>query len=163
MTVLFMRSACRLNTDVGRLLLVLVIPATLAAQLPDGPGKAETVKLCGQCHEVERSISLRQDREGWQTTLNKMTGLGAKFPDKEAAIVVEYLAKHFPGDERPRINVNKAAAIELESGLSLRRSQAAAILQYREKNGPFKSLDDLKKVPGIDPAQLDSKKDRLTF
>ena len=37
------------------------------------------------------------------------------------------------------------------------------LIQYREKNGPFKSIADLKKVPGIDPAKIDAKKDRITF
>ena len=54
-------------------------------------------------------------------------------------------------------------AIDLESGLSLRRSQAAAIIQYREKNGPFKSIEELKKVPGIDIEKIEAKKDRLVF
>ena len=71
--------------------------------------------------------------------------------------------KHFPAEDVPRLNVNKATAIELEAGLSLRRSQAAALIAYREKNGDFKSLDDLKKVPGLDAAKLDAKKDRLVF
>ena len=44
-----------------------------------------------------------------------------------------------------------------------RRSQAAAIIQYREKNGNFKSIEDLKKVPGIDVDKIEAKKDRLTF
>ncbi|HKX30835.1 MAG TPA: helix-hairpin-helix domain-containing protein, partial [Blastocatellia bacterium] len=46
---------------------------------------------------------------------------------------------------------------------SLRRSQAAAIIQYRAKNGKFKSIEDLKKVPGVDAAKIEAKKDRLTF
>src|SRR5258708_24395790 len=49
----------------GRLAFVLTIFAAVAwAQLADGPGKEETVKLCSHCHEFERSISLRQDRAG---------------------------------------------------------------------------------------------------
>ena len=143
--------------------MALAIPAAAWAQLPDGPGKEETARVCAQCHEIERSLSLRQDRDGWQATMTKMAGLGAKGTDKEFAAVVDYLAKNFPGDERPRINVNKAAAIELESGLSLRRSQALAVIQYREKNGAFKSIEDLKKVPGIDAAQIETKKDRLAY
>jgi competence protein ComEA len=59
--------------------------------------------------------------------------------------------------------VNKCRAIDLESGLSLRRSQAAAVIEYREKNGPFHSIEDLKKVPGIDAAKVEARKDRLTF
>src|SRR6202453_2790137 len=133
------------------------------AQLPDGPGKAETERLCSQCHELARSISLRQDRAGWEATVDKMVSLGAKATDKETGAVIEYPAAHFAAEEVPRINVNKARAVDLESGLTLRRSEAAAIIEYRTKNGPFKSIDDLKKVPGIDAAKIEAKKDRLIF
>jgi competence protein ComEA len=133
------------------------------AQLPDGPGKAETERLCSQCHELARSISLRQDRAGWETTVDKMVSLGAKATDKETGAVIDYLTAHFAAEEVPRINVNKARAIDLESGLTLKRSEAAAIIEYRTKNGPFKSIDDLKKVPGIDAAKIEARKDRLIF
>jgi competence protein ComEA len=131
--------------------------------LPDGPGKTETEKICTQCHELERSISLRQDHAGWQATIDKMVTLGAKGTDQDFQMVVDYLAKNYAGDEVPRINVNKARAIELESGLSLRRSEAAAIIEYRTKHGDFQSIEDLKKVPGVDVAKIEAKKDRLTF
>jgi competence protein ComEA len=144
------------------LLLAISAGASLA-QLPDGPGKAETEKICTQCHELERSVSLRQDRDGWQATMNKMVSLGAKGTDQEFQAVVDYLARNYPGDAIPRINVNKARAIELESGLTLKRSEAAAIIDYRTKHGDFKSIEDLKKVPGIDAAKIEAKKDRLTF
>jgi len=133
------------------------------AQLPDGPGKAETERLCSQCHELARSISLRQDHAGWETTVNQMVSLGAKATDKETAAVIDYLAAHFAAEEIPRINVNKARAIDLESGLTLRRSEAAVIIEYRAKHGPFKSIEDLKKVPGVDAAKIEAGKDRLTF
>lgn len=133
------------------------------AQLPDGPGKAETQTVCAQCHEVERSISLRQDRAGWQATMDKMSSLGMKATDEEMQAVLNYLSLHFPADAVPRINVNRARAIDLESGLSLLRSQAALIIQYRTKNGDFKSIEDLKKVPGVDAAKIEAKKDRLVF
>ena len=133
------------------------------AQLPDGPGKAETEKVCRGCHEIERSVSLRQDRDGWRTTMNKMVTLGAKASDKELQAVLEYLAKNYPADEIPKVNVNKATSIELESGLTLRRSQAKALIEYRTKNGDFKSIEDLKKVPGLDPEKIEEKKDRIVF
>jgi competence protein ComEA len=133
------------------------------AQLPDGPGKAETERICSQCHELARSISLRQDRAGWATTVDKMVSLGAKATDKETAAVIDYLTAHFAADEVPRININKARAIDLESGLTLKRSEAAAIIEYRTKNGPFKTIGDLEKVPGVDAAKIEAKKDRLTF
>jgi competence protein ComEA len=131
--------------------------------LPDGPGKEATQKICANCHELEKSFSLKQDREGWQRTVDKMVALGAKGTDEEFNTIVEYLVKNFPAEEVPKINVNKAEAIDLESGLSLRRSQAAAVIQYRKKHGDFKSIEDLKKVPGIDVAKIEAKKDRITF
>ena len=95
--------------------------------------------------------------------MEKMTAFGMKTAEKDYALVLDYLAKSFPPDDVPRLNVNTATAIQLESGLSVRRSQAKAIIEWREKNGEFKSLDDLKKVPGIDADKIEEKKDRITF
>jgi len=137
---------------------------TAAAQeLPDGPGRTETEKSCKNCHGVARSISVRQDRDGWALTMTKMVAYGLKISEQDYSLVLDYLVKNFPAEEIPPVNVNKATAIELESRLGLRRSQAAAILAYRAKNGDFKSLDDLKKVPLIDPEKIEAKKDRITF
>lgn len=137
--------------------------ASQTRPLPDGAGKAETQKLCSNCHELDKSVSLKQDRAGWQRTIEKMIASGMKASDTEISAVLDYLTRNFPADEVPRLKVNSADAIEFESILSLKRSQAAAIISYREKNGPFKSIADLKKVPGIEAAKLDAKKDRLIF
>ena len=155
-------SAFRLNI---RILLAgaFLITAAPAQLLPDGPGKAETEKMCVGCHEVARSVSLRQDRVAWAATVRKMATLGMKGSDKDFDLVVDYLAKNFPAGEVPPLNVNKATAIELESRLALRRSQAAAVIRYRSENGNFKNIDDLKKVPGIDAAAIESRKDRIVF
>ena len=137
--------------------------ASQSKPMPDGPGKSETQKLCAQCHELDKSVSLNQDRAGWQRTIDKMIASGMKGTEQEISTVLEYLVKNYPADEVPKINVNKAAAIELESGLSLRRSQAAAVIRYRNENGKFKTIEDLKKVPGVDVAKIEAKKDRLIF
>ncbi len=133
------------------------------AQLPDAPGREETERLCKGCHEVARSVSVRQDPEGWEATMKKMVALGLKGTEKDLQAILEYLIKNFPGEELPPLNVNKATAIELESRLSLRRSHAARIIQYRTKNGAFKSLQDIKRVPGVDAAKIEARKDRLVF
>jgi competence protein ComEA len=146
-----------------RILCFLLFSANLWAQLPEGPGRAETERLCQNCHELSRSVSRRQDRDGWQATLNKMVAFGTKGTDQEFALILDYLSKNFPAEELPPVNVNKAPAIELESRLSLRRSQAAAIIAYRTKNGKFKSIEDLKKVPGVDVEKIEAKKDRIVF
>ena len=47
-----------------------------------------------------------------------------KATEKEVQTVIGYLTQYYPADSVARINVNKARAIEFESGLSLPRSQA---------------------------------------
>src|SRR5262249_6168699 len=106
---------------------------------------------------------LRQDRDGWKTTINKMVSLGAQGSDRDFSLVLEYLAANYPAVAMPRLNVNTARAIDFESRLSLRRSQAAAVIEYRTKRGNFKSVEDLKKVPGIDAEKIEAKKDILVF
>jgi len=148
-----------------RFVLSLVVAGAVMAQveLPDGPGKAEVEKVCKGCHEVQRSVSKRQDRDGWQGTLTKMVGLGTKATDAEMAAILNYLVTHYPAGAIAPVNLNEAEAIELESRFSLRRSHAAALVAYREKNGKFKSLADVKKVPGIDFAKIEAKKDQVVF
>ena len=46
-------------------------------------------------------------------------GAGAKGTQKEFDAIVDYLATTYPGEEVPKIKVNEARAVELESGLSL--------------------------------------------
>ena len=145
------------------LVLLSFSPLGPAQQLADGPGREEMMRLCKGCHEVARSVSVRQDRAGWQTTMNKMVGFGMKATDEEVTVILDYLFKNYPAEDVPPVNGNKARAIELESGLSLRRSQATALIAFREKNGPFKSMDELKKVPGLDPEHLEERKDRIVF
>jgi quinoprotein glucose dehydrogenase len=68
-----------------------------AADLPDGPGKAETTRLCARCHSLDQAISLRQDQAGWRETISKMVNLGAEGSDAEFASILAYLSKNFPG------------------------------------------------------------------
>jgi len=153
-----------MSSRIAWLTAAMVISAAGAwAQLPDGAGKEETARVCKGCHELERSLSPRQDRAAWQQTMDKMVSLGAEMTEEDYNTVLDYLAKNYPGEEVPKLNINKATAIDFESRLTLPRSQAAAIIEYRTRNGPFKTIDDLKKVPGVDAAKIDAKKDRLTL
>jgi competence protein ComEA len=135
----------------------------LLAQLPQGPGREQTQKLCSDCHELERSISLRQDRDGWKATINKMISLGAQGTAEEFSAALDYLSRNYPAQALPPLNVNTAKAIDFETRLSLRRSEAAAVIEHRVRHGSFKSIDDLERVPGVDPAKFARKKDVLVF
>lgn len=47
------------------------------------------------------------------------------------------------------VNVNTATQEQLETLNGIGPSKAKAIIDYRTKNGPFKTVEDLDKVPGI--------------
>jgi len=151
------------RSNINLFVVVLLAAGGASAQMAQGPGREETVKLCSGCHELARSISSRQDREGWKATISKMVSLGAQGTERDFSLALEYLATNYPAEAIPRLNVNQASAIDFESRLSLTRTQARAVIDYRAKNGPFKSIEDLKKVPGVDVAKVEAKKDVLTF
>jgi competence protein ComEA len=52
------------------------------------------------------------------------------------------------------VDINKAGQAELESVKGIGPKKAKSILEYREKNGPFKSVDDLAKVKGFGKASM---------
>ena len=134
-----------------------------SAQLPDGPGKDATVKVCSPCHEANRAAALRLTREGWEQTVSDMRWRGAKGTDEEFAEVIEYLVTNFLGEAPAKLNMNRATAVELESVVLLLRKEAAALIAYRDKVGGFKTIDDIKKAPGVDFKKIEAAKDRITF
>ena len=103
------------------------------------------------------------DRAGWQSEMEKMISLGAKGSPEDFENVLNYLSKNYPAEEVPKVRINSARPIELDAGSTLRRSESAAIVAYRSKHGPFKSIEDLKNVPGIDYARILAKQERITF
>jgi competence protein ComEA len=145
------------------IVLAAVCSGFVCADIPAGPGKDATVKFCANCHSAEQAVSLRQGQEEWAGTIEKMVGMGAKIPDDSYDPILAYLTKHFGPDAPLPIKVNKASAVELESLLLLKRSESAAILQYRADHGDFKAIDDLRKVPGLDFKKIEAKKDLLVF
>lgn len=47
------------------------------------------------------------------------------------------------------VDLNTATQQDLETVKGIGPAKSKAILEYRSKNGPFKSVDDLAKVPGF--------------
>lgn len=138
------------------------VSGTALAQLPAGHDAALVQKKCTVCHDTDRVMSQRQDADGWQTTVNKMKALGAQIDAAEQKKIVAYLAAAFPAEMGPKLNINQASQVELEAAFSLRRKEAAAVVRYRESVGGFKSVEDLKKAPGMDSRKVDAKKADLT-
>jgi len=147
-----------------KLLLTAGLAFLLGAQeLPEGPGKAATVKVCGSCHGVDMVMTQEHTASEWNDVVNDMIARGAKGSDEELGQVVTYLAKQFPKGASKKINVNTSGAKELEVKLEISAKEAEAVVQYRERNGKFQSFEDLKKISGLDAKKIEAKRDRLTF
>ncbi len=62
------------------------------------------------------------------------------------------------------INVNTAGVEQLAQSLEgVGMARAQAIVEYRDKFGPFVDLEDLQEVSGIGPALIETNKDRIVF
>ncbi len=63
----------------------------------------------------------------------------------------------------PPVDINSASAqalAEVINGVGLKRAEA--IVEYREKNGGFRSVDDLTQVQGIGERIVEKSRDKLT-
>ncbi|MEX0445429.1 ComEA family DNA-binding protein [Xenorhabdus sp. SGI246] len=62
------------------------------------------------------------------------------------------------------ININTANAEELAKELNgVGAKKAQAIIEYREKYGPFTAIEQLQEVQGIGPAFIEKNRDKLTY
>ena len=60
------------------------------------------------------------------------------------------------------ININTAAEAELDKLPGIGPVKAKAIVDERKKNGPFKSIEDIKRVKGIGDTTLKNLKSEIT-
>jgi competence protein ComEA len=60
------------------------------------------------------------------------------------------------------VNINTATAAELTAISGIGESRAQAIIAYREKNGGFSCIEDIKKVDGIKDGLFSKIKDKIT-
>lgn len=61
------------------------------------------------------------------------------------------------------VNINTADAATLDAAMQgVGPKSAAAIVAYRTKHGPFKTVDDLAHVKGIGPKAVEKNRDKLS-
>src|SRR5580704_10334930 len=143
--------------------LILAVPFLIyslayAQDLPEGKGKDVLESVCGACHGTDLVAARRATKEGWSYLVDDMVSRGASATNEQIATIIDYLAKNLG-----QVNVNKGKSDELATVLEITSTQADAIVKYRMDHGDFKTIDDLKKVPELASAKLDTKKDRVVY
>jgi len=138
-------------------------PVRAADDFPEGPGKDVLMRVCTACHGLESIPHLKYSKQEWQSLVYQMQDNGADASGEELDAIIAYLTKNFGKEGVEKINVNTATATEMQDGLGFDGKEAAAIVAYRSKNGNFKSIDDLKKVQGVDAKKIDAASDKVAF
>jgi hypothetical protein len=82
----------------------LLSAAAAAVELPAGPNKEMVAHACGSCHDLDMVFDAAgQTREGWNGTIEEMTGYGLKVSPGERAQILEYLTSFLgPEARKPR-------------------------------------------------------------
>lgn len=79
-----------------------------------------------------------------------------------AVVLVGWIGlNHTMAGEAAKININTASVEELTQLNGIGSSHATSIIEFREKNGPFKTPQDLTQVPRIGQKTFEKNKDRI--
>jgi competence protein ComEA len=111
--------------------------------------------VCGACHPASAVNGLRTEPE-WRETVEHMISIGAKGTDEQFESVMRVLERTLT-----KVNVNTATAEEIAPVIDVSNATAQAVVKYRTEHGKFKTVDDLKKVPGLDAAKVETRRDRI--
>ncbi|XUD21287.1 competence protein ComEA [Enterococcus sp. AZ120] len=65
-------------------------------------------------------------------------------------------------NQEEKINLNTATEAELQTISGIGAKKAQEIIRFRDEQGPFKTVEELKNVPGIGEKTVDRLKDMLT-
>jgi competence protein ComEA len=133
------------------------------SELPHGEGRDAVLRLCVKCHSPNVILAYGQNRLGWENTITKMVRAGAVGTDEDFTDIADYLTANFPPSSVKKIFVNMATDKQIAEVLEISLEDAKAIVVYRDKIKGFKSLEDMKQVPGVDTKKIDEKKDRLVI
>ena len=129
-----------------------------ADALPDAPGRTTVAKVCTACHGLEYLVPSERTVPVWRDIIELMRSYGAQATDEEWRTVHDYIMVNLA-----YLSVNKASAADVAAIFAVTDKIAQGVVAYRDEQQGFKSLDDLKKAPGLDAAKIDAVGTRLIF
>ena len=79
-----------------------------------------------------------------------------------AVALLSFIGGYTTADENAKININTATAQQLLSLKGVGAKKANSIVVYREENGAFANIEDIKNVKGIGDKMFGKIKDQIT-
>ncbi|MEP6535093.1 MAG: helix-hairpin-helix domain-containing protein [Bryobacteraceae bacterium] len=113
--------------------------------------------VCGSCHSIAMVNGLRTESE-WVEEVQQMVKIGARGTEKQLQGVMRVLQRTLT-----KVNVNTATPAEIAPVLDVSDATAEALVKLRSTTGNFKTIEDLKTVPGVDAAKIEKRKERIDF
>ena len=133
-------------------------PIDKTTRLADSPQTTVYVRVCAHCHSLDRIESKHRTKSEWSATIEQMLDDGAEMTDEEYETVIDVLIRNFGA-----VSINRAAAEDLVTVLAISSKDAGVIVAYRTAHGNFADFDALKKVPDVDVAALETRKDAIRY
>lgn len=110
---------------------------------------AHALELCG-------GVLTSADVNAVNMATTLTDGMHIYVPEKKIPLATEI--EHNASD---KINLNTANVKELDALPGIGPAMAERILKYREQNGKFRSIEDIKKVKGIGEGRYEKLKDKI--
>lgn len=124
--------------------------------LPEGSRAADAVEAAGGFAEGAAEDSLNLARilaDGEQLVVARTDELATSNPSPGAAA---------PAPANTKININTATSEELQELDGVGEATAEKIIKEREENGPFATVEDIMRVPGIGEKKFEAMCDDIT-
>ncbi|TCS82013.1 helix-hairpin-helix domain-containing protein [Pectinatus cerevisiiphilus] len=122
-------------------------------ELAEGARVIDAINKCG-------GMSESADPENINLAMKITDGTQIKIPAKNSA---DATSSAHADKQSDKININYADESELDKLPGVGPAMAKRIMEYRQTEGLFQSLDDLKKVRGIGNAKFNTLKDKITL
>jgi putative heme-binding domain-containing protein len=119
----------------GSILVLSFAVSGQAQSLPEGQGKAEFQRICGNCHSVSIATSQRMTQAQWTGVVNDMVSRGAQGSQQDLDNVVSYLSAHFGQGAPPVAGAMPAAAPAVAKETPLSEEQVTKALGLIKTNG----------------------------
>ena len=122
----------------------------------------------GLCTKYVRTAMEDKPDDGWRRQREEIY---TEFQEKAKQVNQEKVVVHEKQHEKSQltkksltglININKASSEELQLLPRIGPATAKKILNYREANGPFQDISDIKKVKSIGPKTFEKIKEHIT-
>lgn len=137
-------------------------------ELPEGSRVKDAIDAAGGLLAAADVSSLNlaarlEDGEQLQVGTGSAGAAASSSASGNAAAPFSVISTPTPsGSSADLLDINTATVDELDQLPDIGPTVAQNIVNYREENGPFSTIEDIMNVPGIGPATFDGLKDLIT-